>query len=318
MLRVLAITCLIMALVPSFPVQAATSFDPGHAGFAVTFRDRVIPFTEFGLTVMPDESAPIAIVDGGEARFYLDIDGGELSQSAKWKWRWTAPTTPGLQRVDVYRDNSLRIRLNIFVMRPAAEVRGGMLNGFKIGDYPAKPLRGDPIYLPPEGFVEVTPETIDVAISPHFTLRQLLCKQQPDHWPKYLVLREELPFKLEQILQEVNHRGIRTDGLHIMSGYRTPWYNASIGNVPYSRHLWGGAADIFIDTSADGRMDDVTGDGRASLEDARILYDIADELAERPGELAYVGGLGLYGARPHRGPFLHIDARGRRAYWQVP
>lgn len=314
----LAIACLSAAVVLGTPTQAKGNYDPGHAGFAVTFRDKTVPFTEFGITMMPGESAPIVVPGGGQARFHLDIDGGRLSQSSQWEWLWTAPASPGLQRVDVYRDDGVRMRLNIFVMRPAAEVRDGMLNGYRIGDYPAKPLRGNRIYLPPRGFVEVTPELLNVAVSPHFTLGQFLCKQQPGHWPKYLVLREQLPYKLEQILQEVNNRGIRTDDFHIMSGYRTPWYNASIGNAQYSRHLWGGAADIFVDTQANGRMDDLTGDGKSSLEDARMLYTITDELAEEPDHRPYVGGLGLYGARPHRGPFLHVDARGNPAYWQVP
>ena len=48
------------------------------------------------------------------------------------------------------------------------------------------------------------------------------------------------------ILQKVNERGYRCDTFHIMSGYRTPYYNGAIGNVRYSRHVWGGAADIFF------------------------------------------------------------------------
>jgi hypothetical protein len=28
-----------------------------------------------------------------------------------------------------------------------------------------------------------------------------------------------------------------------------------------------------------------------------------------------VGGLGIYGPAPHRGPFVHVDTRGRPARW---
>jgi hypothetical protein len=46
---------------------------------------------------------------------------------------------------------------------------------------------------------------------------------------------------------EVLWNGHNVDGLTIMSGYRTPFYNRAIGNVPNSRHVFGGAADFYID-----------------------------------------------------------------------
>lgn len=52
---------------------------------------------------------------------------------------------------------------------------------------------------------------------------------------------------LEFILEKVNAQGYRWETFCVMSGYRTPYYNKAIGNVRYSRHLWGDAADIFID-----------------------------------------------------------------------
>jgi len=98
-------------------------------------------------------------------------------------------------------------------------------------------------------------------VSPHFKLGQFLCKQ-PGGFPKYLVLDEILVLKLELILEELNRRGHAADTLHIMSGYRTPYYNKAIGNVDYRRHLWGKAADIFIDAApADDMMDDLNRDG---------------------------------------------------------
>lgn len=33
-----------------------------------------------------------------------------------------------------------------------------------------------------------------------------------------------------------------------MSGYRTPYHNVPVlGNSAYSRHRWGGAANVFVD-----------------------------------------------------------------------
>jgi acetyl-CoA carboxylase carboxyltransferase component len=59
-------------------------------------------------------------------------------------------------------------------------------------------------------------------------------------------------------LQALNEAGRTVERFVVMSGYRTPFYNAAIGNVPYSRHVWGGAADIYIDDAPrDGEMDDL-------------------------------------------------------------
>ena len=60
-------------------------------------------------------------------------------------------------------------------------------------------------------------------------------------------LRPRLLLKLEMMLEKVNAAGYRCDTFQVMSGYRTPHYNMAIGNVKYSRHVWGGAADIFVD-----------------------------------------------------------------------
>ena len=123
-------------------------------------------------------------------------------------------------------------------MVPANAVRNGYLNDYRIGHYPP-PLRNLSAYKAPIGFIEVTPANISTLISPHFTLGQFLCKQAGGY-PKYLVLQPALLSKLEGLLLEVNDRGIKTDSFVVMSGYRTPYYNAAIANVPSSYHVYGG------------------------------------------------------------------------------
>ena len=56
-------------------------------------------------------------------------------------------------------------------------LRGEYLNGYRIGSYPAQALRGLAIYRPPVGFVEVTRENENTFVSPHFQLKQFLCKR---------------------------------------------------------------------------------------------------------------------------------------------
>ena len=101
-----------------------------------------------------------------------------------------------------------------------------------------------------------------------------------------------------------------------MSGYRTPYYNAALNNVSHSRHLWGGAADIYIDENpADGEMDDLNRDGRIDWRDARVLYRIIDGMYAYKRYSPFIGGLAHYRRTAYHGPFVHVDVRGHRARW---
>jgi hypothetical protein len=111
---------------------------------------------------------------------------------------------------------------------------------------------------------------------------------------------------------------VRFDRFTVMSGYRTPYYNAKIGNeTSHSRHLYGDAMDIFIDANHDGSMDDVNGDRRVDTADARFILRIAERIDASPEWGWLKGGAGVYHANAAHGPYLHVDARGSIARWGV-
>lgn len=224
------------------------------------------------------------------------------------RWTWTAPATPGLYPMRVVSsDQRDSLTIQAFVLVPFAHLRGEYLNGYRIGRYPARALRGLSIYRPPAGFIEVTRANEDAFVSPHFQLKQFLCKQGGGY-PKYVVLNEELLQRLERLLALVNASGYSVSTFYVMSGYRTPAYNHALGNVLYSRHTFGSAADIFIDENHDGRMDDLDGDGRSDERDAEVLYRLFEDAQSN-------GGLGKYHETRSHGPFVHVDIRDRRARW---
>jgi uncharacterized protein YcbK (DUF882 family) len=102
-----------------------------------------------------------------------------------------------------------------------------------------------------------------------------------------------------------------------MSGFRTPSYNAGGGNTSgradLSRHMYGDAADVYIDNDRDGNMDDLNGDGRVNIGDARFMEEAVNRVERAHPEL--IGGTGVYVACCGHGPFIHIDTRGYRARW---
>ncbi len=128
----------------------------------------------------------------------------------------------------------------------------------------------------PNGFIRVTPDNEDTPVSEHFRLRDFLTHDQQDVWPKYIVLREALVDKLELIIDDLATHGHPDAHLVVMSGFRTPAYNAlgigaRGGRARDSRHQFGDAADIYVDNDGDGMMDDLNGDGRTDSRDARVL-----------------------------------------------
>ena len=286
------------------------AFDAGRLNFAIQANGLMLDYRVFGLYLLPGETLAIR----SAVELQLQVDDGKASTTAGG-WDWEAPDRAGLYPLQLLHDGEV-MRLNVFVLQPATRATEGWLDHYRIGEYPEKPFRGLDAYLAPRGFVEVTPSLGQVQVSPHFQLGQFLCKQASD-WPKYLALRPELLIKLERILEQLNARGIATESREIMSGFRTPWYNRTIGNrTSSSRHLFGGAADIFVDVAPrDGLMDDLNGDGRVSKADADFLYDLIEGWTKTGGWQPFRGGLASYRTTPAHGPFVHVDARGYRARW---
>lgn len=241
--------------------------------------------------------------------------GGRLRRTGDDAWTWSAPGRPGFHSVRVVSSEPRdTIRLTFMVVRPMSETRGGRLNGYTIGSYRPRPPSMPRAYEPPLGFVEARPEDYDLPVSPNFRLGQFLCKQPGD--ARYLLVSPRLLIKLEALLVAVNEEGYRTPTLTVMSGFRTPAYNRAIGNTTdFSRHLWGDAADIYVDVDGDDQMDDLNGNGRSDVGDARWLAGVVERMVARDDPFATPGGLAVYRRNAAHGPFVHVDARGYRARW---
>jgi hypothetical protein len=279
----------------------------------VTINDLAVDRPVLALPVLPGAVLDIAALGEDHGLVDVSVDGSPLPLP-DGRGELLAPHETGVHRLS-FSSGDERIDVNLLVVIPASNVVDGRLNGYRIDAYPSKPLRGLRVYEPPTGFVEVTADNRHTGISTSYALGEFVSKQTGGY-PKYLVLRPRLLLKLELIGDALRAHGLQFEKFTIMSGYRTPYYNRSIGNVQYSRHLWGGAADIYIDESPrDGVIDDLNGDGEISRADARWLWQFIDGMARRGefGEL--VGGLGLYRATAAHGPFVHVDVRGFVARW---
>jgi hypothetical protein len=230
-----------------------------------------------------------------------------------------APDQPGVWRMAIKIGEAIRpvSDFNLITLKPFTTKQRGRIGLYYLGNWPSERARARARYAPPRGFIEVTLENRDTYVSEHFRLGDFLTKNQFEVWPKYLVLETRLLDKLELVLAELRALGVRTDGVRVLSGFRTPQYNRGGGDprgrAALSRHMYGDAADIYIDNDGNGSMDDLNGDGRVNIRDAAVIQDAVDRVERTHPQL--VGGCGIYSGSGSHGPFTHIDTRGFRSRW---
>lgn len=295
-----------------------SGYTPERAAFHVKFNGERLLHRLNSAFVLPGDEIFVEVEDGqrkNDYAFHTTLE--KERQLGPTRWYWHAPALPGLYSIKVHRTRpQATVTLNVFVIVPLERIEDGMLNGYRIGHYPTVALRQQAIYTPPRGLIEITRENEHMLVSPHFRLRQFLCKQESDY-PKYLALDARLLTALELLLEKANAQGYHARTFTVMSGYRTPYYNRAIGNsTTYSRHVWGDAADIFIDENPqDGRMDDLNQDGTVDSLDAEAMYDLIESEYDSRYHKLLIGGLARYRETSSHGPFVHIDVRGVASRW---
>lgn len=302
----------------AFLTEAALNALAPQRGLSGSLRAVVRdPGEPLGVSHLPEE-ARVRFAEGDVAAGDSTVAPATVGDAVAEGDSVAAPTTPGIWRLVVAAGRVLAPigDLRVITRRPLADRRNGRIGQYVVGAWPTE-RRAHRGYTTPSGFIEVTRENQDTPVSDHFQLRDFLTKGQANVWPKYLVLELKLVDKLELVLADLQEQGIRTAGVTVMSGFRTPTYNSTGGNTAgrasLSRHMYGDAADVFIDNDGNGVMDDLNGDGRVDVGDARVVAAAAERVERRHPTL--IGGIGIYTAGPGHGPFVHIDTRGFRARW---
>jgi hypothetical protein len=286
----------------AFLVDAALNAFAGSRGRSGALR----------VTVQPTGTAVRADSLPDEAHVVLSETGVDTT---------TVPPRAGIWRVAIALGQVMKpvTDFSFISLRPFGDKQRGKIGSYTIGSWPGESGRRvpGPRYANPQGFIEVTPANQNTQVSEHFRIRDFLTKGQANVWPKYLVLELRLVDKLELIIDDLQKRNVQVSRVAVMSGFRTPSYNAGGGNTggraSLSRHMYGDAADVFVDNDGNGTMDDLNGDGRVDVGDARVMAEAAERVERAHPEL--IGGVGVYVACCGHGPFVHIDTRGYRARW---
>ena len=261
---------------------AGAAADEPLASDRLRARLLTFPYDEGAIFVMPGEKIPLVVSAPATRLYTVDAPHGGLTANGPNRWTWEAPAKSGVYEIKVKHPGGDTLAdFSAFVMVPAARVRKGVLNNYQIGFYPETPLKGNPIYVPPKGFIEVTRDNEDAKVSENFRIKQFLTKQKSGY-PKYLVLDERLVYLLEAIGRHLESHGWDADDIFVMSGYRTPYYNKQLDDTKYSLHQWGRAADIFLDKDGNGVMDDFNKDKVVSKDDAVALAGVSNRSPQPP------------------------------------
>jgi hypothetical protein len=303
----LAAGLLACAVVSASPLTSLASRPQIDPSFKLEVNGYGYNWSDIGRFVLPLETLDLAATGYNTHSGFL-APSGELIEDGEHT-RWVAPEEPGLYQLMVSRGPDVR-RLNVFVMVPYDSLKRGVIKGVTLGRYPAEsPF---PNFTHPRGFIFVTPDLLETRVSPRYTLGEFV-PRQPEGFPKYIALREELIIKLEAFTDFVQAKGHKFDKFHLISGFRAPMYNSRNRSGRNSAHVYGGAADILVDADNSGMMDDLNHDGAIDRHDAKLLARYIDEFEREHAEL--VGGCGWYRRTRYRGPFIHIDVRGAAMRW---
>jgi hypothetical protein len=274
-----------------------------------SFLNRVfVPVVPGAANTFSIESAPVTEILAAPAGYRIERSGTRLRIHAP------AGEAAGYAKVKM---GGRELTLTLMNLVPYSSLKRGFLEGYRIGEYLSKPLKGLRQYERPKGFIRLTKANQDLWVSDRYRLRDFQCKL--DGKSKFLIVRSEALVKLELLQHSLETRhGLKFDRFTIMSGYRTPYYNSMIGNeTGYSRHLYGDAMDIYVDKDRNGSMDDINGDGRVDTKDAKFLLHVAEAIDKSSDWSWLKGGAGVYKANSAHGPYVHVDTRGYVARWGV-
>ena len=304
------------------PAEPAFVIDEFVRGFAADF-ERQVGGQSGAVNIEVLEPGEGLAVPGGDslpegAQIVLQPSQG--TQGAPVEATRGAPADPGIWNVVLRMANAIRPASDVSVITlvPLSAKRAGRIGGYTVGSWPFERGGADkPIYKPPPGLVRVTPENQELWVSEHVQLKDFLTKGQTGVWPKYVALQPKVLDKVELTLQELERMGHPVKNIFVVSAFRTPSYNEGGGNTSgrgkLSRHMYGDAMDIAVDNDNDGRMDDLNGDGRVTVADARVMAAAAERVEQKYPNL--IGGIGVYSPTGAHSGFIHVDTRGFRARW---
>ncbi len=278
---------------------------PPEPFFLISVNNIELQTHMLAFTASPGEEITLSYTDS----LNWSLAALNLSETTT-EFSFKLPVRHGIYPVTASDSSSVQEWL-IIVPLDRSQFRTASINSFPVGFYGDGNSRD---HLPRSGFIELWPGTFDSRISTHLSLSDFL-GHLDGGWPQYMVLDLSLVYKMEMVFEGVAEHYSEARDIHCISGFRTPAYNAEIGNeTGFSLHLYGSASDFWIEGWPDNELiDDLDRNKRIDVYDAEYIIDVTRGL-EAAGIVA-VGGASAYRWISTHGPFVHLDTRGSAAVW---
>lgn len=232
-------------------------------------------------------------------------------------------TIKGADGKDTTRNQEATWTMAFFVQYPFDREGVGAIDNYPIGIYPNEESSGVPssvqshlaAYTPPEHFVRIGKDERDIRISPHFKLGEFRSPYNEND-PTFVAISPRLITRLEALREALTTSKLPEPRLVILRAYISPneknmLERKKLSLSEFTRHLYGDAVAIIVDADADGRMDDLNGDGAINVKDADALARSVEETAR---SCRIFGGVGTYAGATDPllpdTPFVTFDCRG--------
>lgn len=232
-------------------------------------------------------------------------------------------------------------RVRILTPLDSSAMNGGILDGYRVGEYPRVATTGPPAkgqgvyprlhpdrYERPKRFYRVDPTLRRARLSRGLTLGHFVIDFP---WgslgmPQYVAVDLDLVDRLEDLFADMRAElGVPARDVVPIYGFRPPAFNLGTMQsnpdtnlkVVFSMHQFGRALDFIVDDDGDLAMDDLNGDGAIDARDAAVVLKFVNRLDARYREAKAwnrLGGAGIYERHDFVGrpqtPYIHVDNRG--------
>ncbi|MCL2001705.1 MAG: D-Ala-D-Ala carboxypeptidase family metallohydrolase [Planctomycetes bacterium] len=193
-----------------------------------------------------------------------------------------------------------------------------------IGHYPhpnrsrnAKVRANPDSYQPPTWWMQITEANASFEVMPGIMAQELVATSEDtgDRHTDIVPVMYPMWKAIVAVRNALEERmAVPGSALKLISVFRAPAYNRSIGSGAFSRHVYGDAFDFYLDLDNQGKAADLNRDGRLDRQDAYPLVALIESL-QAEGKIP-MGGIGVYHTvgGDHE-VTLHLDLRGHRATW---
>ena len=146
-------------LLLSMPAFAGQTYNSHQLSFKAVVNGYTVNFDLITVFLLKGEKIHIK-AEKVASGFEIVNSTGLLDKIDENEWQYT-PAGNDIHGNIVLRNGKEKMKIQYILMTPMEKVKKGYIDGYRIGAYPEKALRGNKLYNKPRGLIKVTAENKD-------------------------------------------------------------------------------------------------------------------------------------------------------------